>query len=137
MRIYKAKQLYVAEVGICRLLVRKIWRSLGPIHLGFFAPSAIFVRKWCKGTSWAEPCKCYSKCYLTSYSLSLASTFIYIIKFVLIMKIQFTFKRNQWSCFSNISFKTDTIKMKSSRISLILCLPPTFFFFTFINEEVL
>ena len=67
--IYKAKrwepfqnwttlklQDYVAEVGFRRLLARKIRRHLGPIYLDFFVPSAIFLRKWCKGASWAEPC---------------------------------------------------------------------------------
>ena len=49
-------QDYVTEVGFPRLLVRKIWCTLGPIQLDFFAPSAIFFRKWRKGASWAEPC---------------------------------------------------------------------------------
>ena len=49
-------QDYVTEVGFPRLLVRKIWCTLGPIQLDFFVPSAIFFRKWRKGASWAEPC---------------------------------------------------------------------------------
>ena len=49
-------QDYVAEVGFRRLLVTKIRRALGPILLDFFTLSAIFLRKWRKGESWAEPC---------------------------------------------------------------------------------
>ena len=74
MRICKAKlgepyrnwtrlkhQDYVKEVGFFRLLVRKIRRALGPIYLDFFAPSAIFLRKWLKGASWTEPLGLYKE----------------------------------------------------------------------------
>ena len=50
------RQTYIMEVRFRCLLIRKTRRALVPIYLSFFAPSAIVLRKWRKGASWAEPC---------------------------------------------------------------------------------
>ena len=105
------------------------------------SPQKFFKAWWhlVELSSWVV-LKCYSKCYLTSYSLSLTSIFIYMINFVLIKKILLNLllkEINGTSLPISIS-KQISIKMKNPESLRYYMFASNFFilfFFTFINEQ--
>ena len=104
------------------------------------SPQKFLKAKWdsVASSSWAI-LQMLLMCYLTLYSLSLTSTFIYIINFVLIKKVSsnILLKEINGPSFLILISKQISITMKNPDSLRYYMFATTFFiyfFFTFINE---